>query len=555
MTDQDATQPLPPHDDPFTEHDQMTDTTALTTVPGTPGFEQRIAIDPTKPIILTVTNASGEAMVQTTERPDVLVYVRRTDRRDTPDDDPQISISTQGNEISVRPSWGAASGVGEFARKLQEQVKRGLNDGDWNFSGLKFSPDLSYDIRIEVPRDLIAGSRFALRTASGKVTAIGIRDNVSLASASGKIEAENLDGTISMHSASGSIHATQITGSVEANSASGSITLDNGEGWLAARSASGKIAIDHFTLKNAKVTTVSGALRISAIMNNVADYTFETVSGSLQINSVLPADSAATLTHKSMSGSATAHGAWNADGRRAWTSSSTITAAGPSLRTRSVSGSLTANAHIEESIPTRHEALPSPIGPDEDPTDAFDLGKDIDDATAPLNDIDFPFGRRDQERGSSATNASVEWKDWIRTTVRAAEETARHVVNAFQQPVEPLDVDVTPERPAAPKAPAAPEAPKTPPTPPTPPTVFTPGTPTAEQVATDEQAAIADEQAAIAEEHARIANETIPATASDDDTDDPDEIERRRILEAVERGEIDIEDALTQIEQDHPRRV
>jgi hypothetical protein len=607
-----------------TEDASMTDTTALTPIRGSNGYQQQVPIDASQPLDLSVTNARGEIRVQASDQPNVWVVVRSADGR-SQEEPVQVTVSIDGNRISIHPSWQVASGLSGFARKLKDQLQNGLNTNDWKFDNLKFSPDLDYDIRVEVPRALLEGSRISAKTASGSIEAVGLHAATTIASASGSVSASSLDGRVAIHSASGSVAVMGVKGSLEVNTASGSIKVEEGEAWLALRTVSGSIKIDRFTMKNARITTVSGSVKGSAIVNNDTDYSFETVSGSLNLNVVLPADSTTLLNFKSLSGSATVAGAWQSDAKRMWHAGNG--AAGPTIRVKTVSGSMNLNAHVEPTIPTRHEALPEPVF-----TEASD---DSDQSTRPFTSIpaipSIPpipptpsfgtptraaqSGRPQGGNADSASGASngptsgnldetqplftppADWPDWIKSTARTVEETARHVVTSFQQPVEPLTpAEAQPAEPAEPakSANAAPPAATSPlPTSPSPapwaskPADMPPASDLASVEQPDVQAvqAVSDHRSAVTElqqapsdlaletaaadlaghpksveapvEAVTQAEPTLPeplqaaAAASGDiaSLDDQDEADRLRILEALERGDIDIDEALSRIEQ------
>ncbi len=61
------------------EQDSMTDTTALTPIRGSNGYQQQIEIDPSQPLDLSVTSTKGEIKIQASDQPNVWVVVRRTD--------------------------------------------------------------------------------------------------------------------------------------------------------------------------------------------------------------------------------------------------------------------------------------------------------------------------------------------------------------------------------------------------------------------------------------------------------------------------------------------
>jgi len=534
-------------------------TSAMTPIQGSNAFEQHVRIDPSQPFDLSVTNASGRVEVVATDSTTVHVIVNRTDGQH--EDEPEIVVSVNGNQISVRPSWVAASGLSAFAKKLKDQLQNGLNTNAWKFEGLKFTPDLDYNIWVEVPRTQPDGSRFNVKSASGRATVRGLRDNVTIATASGRIEASDLDGQIAAHTASGSIALANITGRLEANTASGSISLQGGEAWTTLRSVSGKIAIDRFTLKNARITTVSGAIQGAAIFNNTTDYQFESVSGSIKMDVVIPADSTTTLEFKSMSGSAKPNG-FVMTGKNAWAAGSGPQ--GPALKARTVSGSLKLDAHPESSIPTRHDAPPQPtFGMTDDAGDGADT-------TAPFRPTPpappappaSPFGARAAAQDQHAEpmfTPPADWPEWVKATARSVEETARHVVTSFQQPVAPFDA----ESPAAPQtAPAAQAAPAARPAP-APAAPATPAAPVGAPAHPGDEApkrtiAFMPKQADPAATTTTAAPEpstpapaaTAEAPADTTQLADQGEAERLRLLEAVERGEIDIDEALARIDRE-----
>ncbi|MGI8484787.1 MAG: hypothetical protein ACR2OU_11060, partial [Thermomicrobiales bacterium] len=357
----------------------------------------------------------------------------------------------------------------------------------------------------------------------------------------------------------------------------------------------------------------------SAIINNQSDYSFETVSGSLNLNVVLPADTVSTLNFKSLSGSGNAGGDWQSDGKRSWHAGSG--GAGPTLRVKTVSGSMNTQAHVESSIPTRHEALTEPTFPEPNHDDA-------DQVTAPFPPMSSvpsvppmpsappvppmpPTGSgthgyqaEHPDLGNTSETQPIftppaDWPDWIKSTARTVEETARHVVTSFQQPVEPLP-PMDEQRPqpgkTAPTDAAWTQRPVQSPASSTHATTNQTGAIGSDQVqaAADQRQAEVDRQQAIADQkladidrqHAEdmarqnaspnqahstspgvhqvpaaqasqnLAGSTASAAAPTADTrslDNQDEAERLRILEALERGDIDIDEALSKIEQEESR--
>ena len=253
-----------------------------------------------------------------------------------------------------------AGGFGNLARKIKDQLQNGLNPGDWDFSNFRLNPDLNYDIRVEIPRELAAGSKISAKTASGKLSVGGVAADVTALTASGRIDLHTITGSIVTSSASGAIAIEEANGSLEANSASGAITVTGGEAWTAVRTVSGRIEIDRFVMKNARIATVSGGVTVNGRADNAQEYGFTTVSGSVKLNLALPANATATLGSKSASGSATASGDWVARGKRSWTLGSGEP--GPVLNVKTVSGSLKAfrDCRSVGHAPSRGAPAPGP---------------------------------------------------------------------------------------------------------------------------------------------------------------------------------------------------
>ncbi len=563
------------HADPGTGELSMTSTNAMTAIAGTNGYQQQVSIDPDQPLLLSVSNASGEVRVSTSDQAGVWVVVRRTDGQggDEPEEIP-VTVDVDGNSISIHPDWGVAGGLASLARKIKDQLQNGLNTADWDISKFRLNPDLNYDIRVEIPRKLVAGSKVVTKTASGKLSVSDVEADVVAATASGRIRLNNIRGTITTNSASGSIAVEEAYGSLEANSASGSVTVEGGEAWTALRTVSGKIAIDRFTMKNARLATVSGSVVANVTADNAQDYSISTVSGSVKLNLSVPATSLTTLTSKSASGSAKADGDFIADGKRRWRAGAGT--AGPAFNVKTVSGSLHAVAKADPGVTARNEPLPV--------------------AHEPSDDDVASHGWNHAESGHDFETHVEGMTSW-------AKDFAKDFAKGFSQ---------TPAPPEAP-VPPTPAVPATPAVPPMPPmsTDEQQAAIDAQQAAADAQQAIVDGQQAAADAQQAVADAqqasvdaqqaaadaqrdstttgAIPAqpwtwstgsgstppsgpgssstgqqtapiaqepardatvTQSAGETSESRESERLRVLEALERGEIDIDEALAKLDTD-----
>jgi hypothetical protein len=482
----------------------------LTPIAGSNGYQQQIGIDPNQPLDLSVTNVNGSVKVRTSEEQTVWVVVRRNDKdQDAP---LNLTVAVDGNKISIHPDWQLSSSLAGLAKKIKDHLKHGLEPSEWNLHRLRFGTDFDFDIRVEVPRNLAEGSKVALRTTSGAIDVEGLTANVSAASASGSISARELDGEISLHTASGSVRAENTRNSLEANTASGSIKVNGGEAWTALRTVSGSINVADFTMRNAKLASVSGSMKLSVIANNaLAPYSFDTVSGSINLTSILPAGNPGpSLSFRSVSGSAHADGEWASTGKRTFAVGD---GQGARFKVNSVSGSLRATAQTDAAVAPRNEPLPN--------SDRYNG----DQPTEPVNvpHVDVNFDRED-------INKAVNW--------------AREAARRFTQPLE--------DQPTAPVAstPPTPPQPATPATPATPPAAATPVTPPAAQAANgtlgDEAApAAAPVQAEPAVTEPQTAATSEPAAQSER----PEDEEALKVLEALERGDIDVEEALARIER------
>lgn len=327
-------------------------------------LETQVEFNADAPLTLSTSNASGSVTVATDPSlpsGTIRVVATRTDGGDFEPDDHHFTVKTDGNTISIHPDWQFASGVSGLARRLRDQLQHGFRPEDWNLSRLRLSPELDFNIAVSLPAGLAAGSQVKIRTASGAVRARDFSAGASIVTASGDVEARQLTGTIAIHTASGDVEADEITESLEINTASGDVTIRGGDAWLAARSASGDVAIRGTRLRNARITTVSGDADIDAVLDNAASYNCETVSGDVTINATLPgSDARATLGFGTLSGSSDVGPAWDKQKRREWTAGAGES--GPTVNVKTVSGDLSAHARLEPGVTARALAIPTPAG-------------------------------------------------------------------------------------------------------------------------------------------------------------------------------------------------
>lgn len=486
-------------------------------VPFTQDATFTFEVDPSQPLRLTVSNNDGEIDVRAAQGSTVSIAAASKNGKggDEVDVQEDFVVDHSGNHISVRPNWQVGRTASDIAHKVKTQLKEGFRAEDWDFKKMRFSGDASYDLRVTVPEALADGSTLSFRTSSGDVKIAGIDGSVSVATASGDAHIERITGKVSAHSASGDMTLRQINGSVESNTASGDISLSGGDAWTALRSVSGDISINDVTMKNARVTTVSGTVKVDATFNNAAEYTFDSVSGDIRLTTALPA-SGATLSFRSMSGDADMGGGWTrGDSKRTWKIGEASD--GLKIAVKTVSGDLDANGTVSGDIEGRHESMPQHVkeesSEDGEAGEAQDAGAktegsgpeitidaDWEKAKGWLKDIahrvskfveeidtagDERYKARTGENGAKTEPITVEPMEADKPMAQAFTAT---------EPLEP----VTPATPEPPVPPAAPTEPISPPEP---------------------------------------AQET---TAQ----------RRLRLLEAVKRGELTVDEALAQLDGD-----
>jgi DUF4097 and DUF4098 domain-containing protein YvlB len=121
---------------------------------------------------------------------------------------------------------------------------------------LRADARLSYDLRVPV------GSRVLIRTASGRVSVIGVDGAVAVRSESGEVRLERISGTAGADTASGSILASRIDGGLDARSRTGTITVRGITGPLFARTDSGRIHATVDTVEDVDVETLTAPVSI-----------------------------------------------------------------------------------------------------------------------------------------------------------------------------------------------------------------------------------------------------------------------------------------------------
>lgn len=530
------------------ENQQMTAINSLVPVSGTNEHQQHIAFDRSKPLELSVANASGKVRVSGSHQDGIWLVVHRTDgKAEDPAAVIPISVSIDGNSVSIHPDWTMAGGLSALAKKIKDQLQYGLNPSDWNLDSFRIATDLNYDIRVDVPMDLVAESKVTVKTASGAITLNALSAHLSVVSASGSVSGSALSGIIATHTASGSISLEQVNGSLEVNSASGAVSVRGGEAWSSVRTVSGRIQIEDFTMKHARVASVSGAITARFVANNAQSYTFSTVSGKVTLDTTLPASVTSSLASRSASGSAQVAGDWQPTDRRRWTTGSGEP--GPSFDVKTVSGSLSASARLDGGLLALKDPLPE-----------VEASRDANGASQTPDDVTLGA---EPHRHESNLDLDVNLEG-ITNWAKDFAKDFRKNFSSLGTPPEPLE----PERPTTPTPSTPPQAP-TAPVPPTeasqpwtgsnasgagtppPPPNAAPDTTPQEQTApvtTSPPTEAHPEEVPVTPEPANTVED-----AEAFDSVESQEAERLRVLAELERGDIDIDEALARLDPESNR--
>lgn len=401
------------------------------------------------PLILRVTNTNGDIHVSSADVSQVEI---RADRMGGGDADHIHWFFQQiDNDITLRPNWQFGSHVGGLANKLKSQLRDGFKSSDWSSKDFKLGLDVSYDLIVRMPAALAEGSDIYFKTASGDIEVKGVNanldlknangdlrveggKNLTLHTANGDIEARGARGNISAATANGDIQVQGATGTVDVNSASGDIDVDGVTGWITLRSASGDVRLQNATVKGGRVASVSGDMDISATFANRGTFGFDSVSGNVNVQAILP-NEGATLTTKSVSGDTHAEG-WTSNGKNSWKIGE---GTGITFTSKSVSGDIYMSATLDNNL-TLTDEQPAHAKP----ADSTDSGAD----ESSKNDVNI--------------NLDIELeraKGWLKDIAGKF-----NVILDDSKSEETTLID--PEKPKAPEAPEAPVAPEAPQAPP-----------------------------------------------------------------------------------------
>src|SRR2546423_5201823 len=154
--------------------------------------------------------------------------------------------------------------------------------------------DARYDV--SVPR----GSRLVLEAVSGDVWSRGSQGEVEATSVSGDVDIADAVRVVSAESVSGSVHAAQVNGNLRAETVSGDLRVETVTGNVEATSVSGSLRLVGIQSKDVRTETVSGDIIYSGSIDPGGEYSFESHSGTIQLN--IPRGAAAAFTVETFSG-------------------------------------------------------------------------------------------------------------------------------------------------------------------------------------------------------------------------------------------------------------
>ena len=155
-----------------------------------------------------------------------------------------------------------------------------------------------YDVN--VPR----GVRLILEAVSGDVIARGSQGEIEASSVSGDVDISDGARSVSVESVSGSAHAAQVNGNLRAETVSGDLRAENVTGNVEASSVSGEITLVGIQSKDVRTETVSGDITYNGTIEPSGRYSFESHSGTLNLN--IPRNAGANFSVETFSGGVSA---------------------------------------------------------------------------------------------------------------------------------------------------------------------------------------------------------------------------------------------------------
>ncbi len=502
----------------------------------------QFSIDNSRPLVIVAHNRNGELTIRGTQRNNILV---RATSSDGDDEVEGIRIEYSNNRLEVRTDHrGEGRGAAREARRAAREASRAAREagraareatraatddifrrreGQFNKGGFLGSWQIDFDDHIKHElRDIFPFGRGGTVDLEIEIPASGVETRVEAHTTSGEIRIEEVHGAVDAATASGEMVLRRVSGDLTVQSASGELTVIEPTGTLRARSASGDFSITDGTLDKYVLHTASGDIHLVTTLIGDGPYRIDAVSG--DVNLVLDApghllDRGASIQLQTLSGDLNVSGGARKINRRTW-HYGPETKNAIEIATRTVSG----DANVSLTRRPDSGTTPRTTGPD--------------DATRPIPAMP-PSAQADE-----STN-----------------------------PIPPIPpTPPTPPVPPFPSVPPHPPALVTPPTPPTPPTPATPilaesdqasalaaageenGQPeTPSEIAEleskgDALSRLADEMAASLNGDGVATYSYPPEESALPDNSAPQADDRLAVLAALERGEIDIDEAMRRLD-------
>lgn len=335
-------------------------------------------IDQTKPLVMHISNTSGDVVIQSDNVSQFEAEARLTRGANLRDGDHRDFIFTvEDNHLTLRPVLRVGETVSSFAGRVKRQLKDGFNAEDWNFRAIRGEVSTPYDISVRLPKQLPEGSSLTVSIGSGDVRAadldiattvhtgsgdcqlgrIGAATVVN--SGSGDVNLEQVTGKVKVNAGRGDVIVREMTGSIAAHVGSGDILLNNVDAWAALRTVSGDITVRDSSLKNASLASGNGDITVNATLPNTADYSFSTVSGDVTLNTRVP-QHGAQLKVNAFSGDVQVSGNWiTGPESKTWQLANGTD--GPRISVNTMRSDINAVATADETLTPTREALPNDV--------------------------------------------------------------------------------------------------------------------------------------------------------------------------------------------------
>lgn len=172
-----------------------------------------------------------------------------------------------GPEFALRTTVPAGSGLRALTASAEVSVTGVLGEVDVSTA----SGD------VELPR--VGGGRVAV--ASGDLSVGEVDGSVSVESASGEVSVGRAGESVRARSASGGVRVGEVGGDLAATSASGDVEIGRVAGRLTAQTASGDVAVAVVVGPLARLTTLSGDVRVGVPDGTAVWLDVKTLSGDL----------------------------------------------------------------------------------------------------------------------------------------------------------------------------------------------------------------------------------------------------------------------------------